>query len=188
MFLHGSFAHIAFNMYALIMFGPLILQRIGTKRFLYAYFGSGLIASLAYVVYTLFILGENTPALGASGAIMGILGLVIMLLPQLKVLFFFIVPMSMRTAGIVFALIDIFGLFNPASGVAHIAHLGGLAVGLLYGWYFIRRKKEFAKIFVRAGPQQTTARAHSAAKKKKDEKTIELTKDDINSYFKYGKL
>ena len=190
MFLHGSLGHIFFNMYALILFGPLIIQRIGTKRFLWAYFGSGLIASLAYVFYNLFITGSNTAALGASGAIMGILGLVIMLLPQLKVLFFFIVPMTMRTAGIIFALIDIFGLFNPASGIAHIAHLGGLAVGILYGLYLVRKRKDYAKVFVRERPTGTgaTSRAHNAAQKKKDDKTIELSKDDIDNYFKYGKL
>lgn len=184
MFLHGSMGHFLFNMYALFIFGPLILARLGTKRFLGAYFGAGLVAGISYVLYSLFIMGNpNAAALGASGAIMGILGLVIMLLPNLKVLFFFVVPMSMRTAGIIFALIDIVGLFNPGSGIAHIAHLGGLAVGVLYGWYLIKKRKEFAKVFVRVTPKTTR---HSPERDKN--KTIELSKDDIDNYFKYGKI
>ena len=85
-------------------------------------------------------------ALGASGAIMGIIGLTIMLFPDLKILLFFIIPMSMRTAGILFALLDIFGIFAPLqSGIAHYAHLVGLSTGIIYGIYLLKKKKESQK-------------------------------------------
>lgn len=131
MFLHGGIAHLFFNMYALFLFGSLIEQRIGTKKFLIAYFLSGILASFVSSFF-------YDAALGASGAIMGILGMVIVMMPDLPVLLFFVIPMNMRTAGIIFALMDIFGLFHN-TGIGNIAHLTGLAVGLIYG-YFLKKK------------------------------------------------
>lgn len=182
MFLHSGFSHLLFNMYALFIFGPLIEARIGKKRFLWAYFGSGILASLGFVAYRELILGATGSAVGASGAVMGILGLVIMLFPKMKVLFFFVVPMSMRTAGIIFALIDLFGAFNPTSGIAHVAHLAGLASGLLYGSYLLRRKKKFQRTFTQK--PFTTKKTTN----KKYEDTIELTKDDLDQFYKSGRL
>ncbi|MCF7798630.1 rhomboid family intramembrane serine protease [Candidatus Woesearchaeota archaeon] len=203
MFLHGSFGHLLFNMYALMIFGPLIEARIGRKRFWFAYFLAGLVAALAYIGYSYVIGTPDAAAVGASGAIMGILGLVILLLPNLRVLFFFVIPMSMRTAGILFATIDFVGLFNPASSVAHVAHLGGLAVGLLFGWWLLKKKKVFIQKFtqqgfgsgrrtvrVNLGRGDTPPRTNSTTNKKSSDysKTIELTKDELDDYFKYGKI
>ncbi|NQV09095.1 rhomboid family intramembrane serine protease [Candidatus Woesearchaeota archaeon] len=164
MFLHANINHLLFNMYALFIFGPLIEQRIGKKRFLFIYFLSGIVAAL---ISTFFY----HSALGASGAIMGILGVTIMLLPDLQVLLFFFIPMSMRTAGVIFALIDIFGIFVP-SGVANIAHLVGLSLGIIYGYYLLKQKKAFKKRFER--------KVHT--------NSIEMGKDDINDYLRHGKL
>lgn len=136
MFLHGGIAHLFFNMYALFLFGSLIEQRIGTKKFLIAYFLSGIFASFVSSFF-------YDAALGASGAIMGILGMVIVMMPDLPVLLFFVIPMTMRTAGIIFALMDIFGLFHN-TGIGNIAHLTGLAIGLIYGYYL--KKKGIGKV------------------------------------------
>jgi len=54
MFLHGSFMHLLFNMYALYIFGPLVEKKIGSKRFLYLYFAGGIIAALAFSVFKIF--------------------------------------------------------------------------------------------------------------------------------------
>lgn len=129
LFLHGSSFHLLFNMYGLFIFGPLVESRLGSKKFLYSYFISGIIASLAFSFTNL-----GSSALGASGAVMGIIGIVIILFPNLQVLLFFFIPMSMRTAGIIFAGIDILGAFSNSTGIAHIAHLGGLATGLYIGY------------------------------------------------------
>lgn len=190
MFLHGGTGHLFFNMYALFIFGSLIEQRIGTKRFLSLYFVSGIVASLAYALFTSLILGTNTPALGASGAIMAILGMTIMLMPDLKVLFFFIIPMSLRTAGIIFVAIDILGLFVP-TGIAHIAHLGGLICGLIYGYYLIKkRNKSLGKFTV---PRTITITKKPKKKEKNNNYTeysqqIEMNDEEIESYIKYGKI
>lgn len=181
MFLHGSFNHLLFNMYALLMFGPLIEQRVGSKRFLQMYFASGILAGLGYVIFQEVLLGVSSSALGASGAIMGVLGMTIMLLPNMRVLFFFIIPMSMRTAGILFALVDLLGVFGVgASGIANIAHLVGLAVGLAFAWFLLQQKKSYYKGF---------ARPYKKTNLKKDyDQTIELSEDDVENYLKKGRF
>lgn len=170
-FLHGSIWHLLFNMYALFLFGNLIEHRIGTKRFLLAYFGAGILAGIAATFF-------YTAAIGASGAIMAILGLTIMLLPDLPVLFFFVIPMNMRVAGIIFALVDIFGLFTD-TGIAHVAHLAGLACGLLYGWYLLRLRKAYAVKVMQPHKRKHAERARG---------TQHLSDDDIQDYFKRGRL
>lgn len=173
MFLHGSLNHLLFNMYALFMFGTLIEQRIGTKRFIIIYLVSGLLAAF---------IPTYEAALGASGAIMGIIGMTIMLFPDMKVLLFFILPMSMRTAGIIFALLDLFGMFSPvSSGIAHFAHLVGLATGLAYGFYLIRKKKQFQKKFT--GPKVTVIKPNGYGKE-----NINMSKEEMEEYLKYGRL
>jgi len=163
-FLHGGVWHLAFNMYALFIFGPLIEQRIGPKRFLIVYLIAAVLAGFGSTFF-------YERALGASGAVMAVLGLAIVLLPHLRVLFFFFIPMSLRTAGIIFALLDLAGVFGyGVPGIANIAHLVGLAIGVGYGIYLIKQKKKHTRKF--SGPRQT----------------IELSKDDVDHYFKYGRI
>ncbi|MFH2027927.1 MAG: rhomboid family intramembrane serine protease [Nanoarchaeota archaeon] len=159
MFLHSGIGHIFFNMYVLLMFGALVEQRIGGKRFLFIYFLSGIAASFLSSFF-------YASALGASGAIMGIMGVIIMLMPDLKVLFFFLIPMPLWIAAIVIALMDVFGVFFP-SGIGNIAHLVGMAVGLLYGIYLKKEKIKFQSKF--------TSKTH-------------LDVDDLEEYVKTGRI
>ncbi|MFH1174301.1 MAG: rhomboid family intramembrane serine protease [archaeon] len=171
MFLHADLMHLLFNMYALLMFGSLVERRIGTRRFLVGYFAAGLFASIVSVFF-------YNAVLGASGAIMGILGITIILMPDLPVLFLFFIPMSLRIAGIIFAAIDIFGIFVP-SGIANIAHLAGLAIGLGYGYFLLMQLRKSG--YTKRKPA-STKRARTAPK------TIELSKDDVDNYFKYKRI
>jgi len=167
MFLHGGSMHLLFNMYALWIFGPLIEHRIGRRRFLFAYFASGILAGIFFTVFN-----PNSFAVGASGAIMGILGIVIVLLPNMRVLFFFVIPMSMRTAGILFALIDLIGFVSSANtGIAHIAHLGGLAFGVSYGIYLLKKRKTYA-----------------AKVRKRPSLDLTMSQEEIDEYFKNGRI
>jgi hypothetical protein len=204
-------------MYALLIFGPLVERKIGSKRFIIAYLISGLFAGIIYSLYYTFIKGlPQTSALGASGAIMGLLGLVIILLPNLRVLFFFVIPMSMRTAGIIFALLDLAGFLGVNDGIAHLAHLSGLAIGLLFGWLYLTtlrnylrkpfRGSRFSSSFgfsTRGGSLFRILNKNSkiesvksakgsnfgkSSRVKQNKDTIELTKDDLDNYFKYGKF
>ena len=139
MFLHAGFYHLFLNMYVLLMFGALLEQRIGTKRFIFIYFLSGIAAA----VLSSFFYERS---LGASGAIAGILGMLIILMPELQILFFFVIPMPLWIFGIVYVLIETFGIFIP-SGIGHIAHLVGTGAGLLYGLYLKKQKRIFDKKF-----------------------------------------
>ncbi|MBN1544105.1 rhomboid family intramembrane serine protease [Candidatus Woesearchaeota archaeon] len=209
MFLHGGGTHLLFNMYALLLFGTLIEQRIGTKRFLLLYFISGILAGFGFAAFQEVVIGASGSAVGASGAIMGVLGMTIILLPDLRVLLFFFIPMSMRTAGVIFALVDLLGIFGIGiPGIANVAHLVGLAVGLGYGYFLLRKKKEFSARFARSPEQPRIRRmlvvkrsssapkgresaggTKSAAKDSRDvNKSIELSKEEMEDYLKYGRL
>lgn len=196
MFLHGGFYHIFINMYILFMFGGFLEQKIGTKRFLILYFLSGIIASLGFYVFQEIIMGTTKGALGASGAIMGILGATIILVPNLKVLFFFVIPMSMRTFGIVLASIDIvlaiIDIVAPDVGdmiaIANAAHLGGLFAGLLYGQYLLKKRMSFRKKFAERDFHKPKRHKHKKSSTDAYTSSIELDQDEINEYLKNGRL
>jgi membrane associated rhomboid family serine protease len=141
MFLHGGLMHIFFNAYALFLFGSILESRISKKDYLIIFFASGLAGGILYYVTYLVGIIPPIPALGASGAIFGILGAVAVLLPNLRIFVWFI-PMKMREAAILWFVIEFFGTFDVSSGIASAAHLGGLIVGLLYGWHLKRKLKE----------------------------------------------
>jgi len=140
-FLHGSPYHLFFNMWGLFMFGALVEQKIGPNRFLALYILSGIASGfLASFFYA--------KSLGASGAIMALIGVLIILMPNLQLLFFYIVPTPLWIAGIIYALIDLVGVAFP-TGIGNIAHLSGMGIGLLYGIYLKKRKISFQKKFSR---------------------------------------
>ena len=128
MFAHGGFFHILFNMWALWMFGNVLERVWGAKRFLIFYLVCGLAAGVAQMLLT------NGAAVGASGAIMGLLAAFAYLFPNTE---FFILPfpfpIKAKYLVAIVAAIDIFGGFHPggADNIAHFAHLGGLVMGLL---------------------------------------------------------
>ena len=133
-FAHGGITHLLFNGIALYFFGPIVERQVGSKKFTALFFASGIAAGLGQVGLALAT-GEQAAVLGASGAIMAIMGVLSITAPDLKVLLFFVIPMSVRTLTI---LVAVFSLFFVASGgilsgVAHFAHLVGLFIGLWYG-------------------------------------------------------
>lgn len=127
MFAHGGFLHILFNMYALWIFGSVLEKMWGPKKFLIFYLVCGLGAGLTQMFFV-----TNAPAIGASGAIMGLLGAFAYTFPNTE---FFIIPfpfpIKAKYMAAIFAAFDIFGGFTGGDNVAHFAHLGGLAMGLI---------------------------------------------------------
>jgi membrane associated rhomboid family serine protease len=140
-FLHGGLTHIFFNSYALFMFGSVLERKVSSRDYLLIFFGAGLLGGILY--YATYLLGiiPPIPALGASGAIFGILGAVAMILPDMTVFLFFF-PMKMRYAALVWLAMTFIGAFDISSGVADAAHLGGLLFGLGYGWFLTRKPAE----------------------------------------------
>jgi len=130
MFLHGDIVHLLNNMLALFIFGMILENVIGSKRFLLVFFASGLIAGLSATFF-------YNAALGASGAIFGILGTLVMLKPRMIVYVYFM-PLPMYLAGILWAIIDISRFFFP-TGIASASHLAGLFIGLGFGYYYKRK-------------------------------------------------
>jgi rhomboid family protein len=139
MFLHGGWGHLGGNMLFLWIFGDNIEHRLGHLRFLLFYLACGLAASFAHI---LFNSGSNIPAVGASGAISGVLGGYLLMFPKNRV--------YVVTWGGVMAVPAIFmlGLWivtqfingvgsiavtdeTAGGGVAYMAHIGGFVAGLI---------------------------------------------------------
>jgi membrane associated rhomboid family serine protease len=136
MFIHGSLMHLFFNMLVLFFFGPLLERRIGSKSFLALYFGAGILAGLVQI--TVF---PASAVLGASGAIFGVLGALTVLMPNL-VIFLYFVPVKMVYATILFAILDLFPMLTGTpDGIAHAAHLAGLAAGLIAGFWYRQKSR-----------------------------------------------
>jgi len=136
MFLHGGIIHILFNMIVLWSFGNQLNQIIGTDKFLKLYFISGILSGIFWM-----ILGSGL-AVGASGALCGLMSAYIFISPESTVLLFFIIPIKIKNMVYGFAIFSlIFGLLsiiNPVYGfgVAHFGHLGGLIGGYLITYYW----------------------------------------------------
>lgn len=135
----GRLDHIFINGLVLFFFGTVLERRIGSRRFLSLFIVGGLVAGLAQSLATMYFAPPSlwTGALGASGAIMAILGTLTILNPNLRVYLWFFIPMPLWFLTIAFAAYDLFFATTGgagAGGVARVAHLSGLALGLAYGW------------------------------------------------------
>ncbi|MFA7707508.1 MAG: rhomboid family intramembrane serine protease [Candidatus Pacearchaeota archaeon] len=152
MFMHANFTHLFVNMVSLFFIGNFIESLIGRKRFFWLYLISGIFAGLFFVFLSYFfgttelgarIFGNpNIYAVGASGAIFALAGLLAILTPKLRVYVFFIIPMQMW-----FAMVVLLGGFWLASfygnlPIGNTAHLGGLLVGVAYAIYLRKKYPE----------------------------------------------
>lgn len=158
MFMHGGFFHILFNMYTLLIFGSVVENIIGQKKFLLFYFVCGLGAAALHLgvewlqmqsYMSSAALGNAaaiqgiaairyTPTVGASGAIYGVLISYAMIFPESRMtLLFPPVTLSAKWMVVVFAAVELlFGLGGLQESVAHFAHLGGMLIGflLIFTW------------------------------------------------------
>jgi membrane associated rhomboid family serine protease len=125
-FLHSSFEHLFLNMLFFVFFGPVLERKIGSSKFLLIFFLSGIVAGIGWSVTAV------SPAVGASGALMGIFATLAVLMPRMKVYLFFFIPLEMWITVVLFALID-FAMMGSGDMIAHTAHLSGLFFGLFAG-------------------------------------------------------
>ncbi|MFC7080880.1 rhomboid family intramembrane serine protease [Halorussus caseinilyticus] len=136
-FAHGGFGHIALNSIVLYFFGPVVERRIGSKKFVALFLVAGMAAGLAQAgVSAIMYPGIPSGVVGASGAIAAILGVLTVLNPSLTIYLYFILPMPLWLATTLFVGYSVFVSATGgigAGGVAQLAHLAGVAIGLAYG-------------------------------------------------------
>ena len=127
-FLHIDSAHLIFNMFALYMFGDVVIQITGFFLFMLIY-----ILSLLAGNYFTYVNHKNEPsysAVGASGAVSGIVYSSILLFPQMQLaLIFFPIPMPGYVFGILYLLYTLFGMKSRRDNIGHTAHFGGAVSG-----------------------------------------------------------
>lgn len=168
MFMHGGWAHLFFNMFALWMFGSILENVWGPKRFLIFYMASGLGAALLHLLVLYY---EMTPFLdalhrlpleeqqqwlysykfplnqgtvGASGAVFGCLAAFGYLFPNSPIYLYFLFPIKAKWFVIFYAGMELYLGINNSAGdnVAHWAHLGGALVGFILVWFWNKRNRK----------------------------------------------
>jgi len=149
MFMHADTSHLFFNMFGLFIFGPIVENRIGMKKFTKMYFIAGLgamVLQLAVVYFEATSAGYQLSDLagygmiGASGALMGVVAAFATLFPNMRVqLLFPPVPMKAKHMALAYVGLDLFGAFgNSGSNIAHFAHIGGAIFGFLFIKFFMK--------------------------------------------------
>ncbi len=147
MLLHAAPFHLFANMLTFYFFASPLERLIGAKKMLEIYIISGLIASLSYVgFYNLLSFIHGSPsaaglAVGASGGVVALVGVIARLYPDADVLLFFVLPMKIKTAVYAFGIFETFNLLTKLFGYqlplignfASSAHLAGLLTGLYFG-------------------------------------------------------
>jgi membrane associated rhomboid family serine protease len=142
-FLHGSTLHLGANMLGIWMFGRDIEASIGSPRFIRLYLFSVLAAAATQLIAAGF--GPPVPTVGASGGLFGLLAAYAMLFPRRRVMLLFPpIPMPAPVFVTLYAAFELYaGMTGTQAGVAHFAHLGGLAGGftLLRRWRSRRERR-----------------------------------------------
>jgi membrane associated rhomboid family serine protease len=131
-FLHGGLVHLAFNMFALYMFGGAIEQVFGPRRYLIYYLVCVVSAAVSQLIVSA-IMGGIYPTVGASGGVFGLLLAYAIYFPHSRVMLLFPpIPMPARVFVVVYAVIELYlGVTGTQAGVAHFAHLGGMIGGFI---------------------------------------------------------
>ena len=139
MFLHGGVEHIFFNMFVLIIFGGVVEQALGARRYITLYLAAGIGSAFLHVALTGM---SDVVMLGASGAIFGVLAAYGFMFPHNRIIVFPIpipLPSWIVIIGIA-ALEFLLGFYSLEPGIANFGHLGGLITGFFLVYYWKRRK------------------------------------------------
>jgi len=131
-YMHASFwGHLFFNMFALYFFGPVVERVWGASKFLLVYTVAGVAGNVALL--GLSQIGYISPlmfGLGASGSVLGVLGAAAVLFPNSQILLFFVLPMTLRVAALLFTGMYILNIVSQGSNYGgDVSHLVGMAIG-----------------------------------------------------------
>ncbi|MBP8066818.1 MAG: rhomboid family intramembrane serine protease [Flavobacterium sp.] len=128
-FLHADFTHLIFNMLTLYFFAPVVIAYLGVMHFVIIYFGSLIFGSLLSLYFH-----KNDyyyRAIGASGAVTGVLYSAILLRPDMTLGLYFIIPVPAYLFGIGYLLYSIYGMKAKNDNIGHTAHFGGAIGGYI---------------------------------------------------------
>jgi len=144
-FSHAELWHLAINMFVLWSFGMVLEQFWGSRTFVTFYLVAGVVGSVCHCLASEYLMKEKgIPALGASGAVSGLLLAYALHFPRAKILLFGIIPMPALVGVLAFVGIDVWGLVEQSQGggfsIGHGAHLGGALAGLLIWAFYLRRR------------------------------------------------
>ena len=129
-FLHADISHLFFNMFTLFMFAPVVISNLNNATFVLIYFGSLLFGSLLTLM--MHKNDFNYRAIGASGAVTGVLYSAILLNPSMSLYLYFIpIPIPAYLFGIGYLLFSIYGMKAKRDNIGHTAHFGGAIGGYL---------------------------------------------------------
>lgn len=142
MFMHADIPHIFLNMLGVYMFGSILENIWGAKRFLNFYLLCGLGAAALQLAISAFH-NEYTILLGASGSVFGLLVAFAMMFPNTELQLYFLIPVKAKFLVIGYSLYELYNGFFANDNVAHFAHLGGLAVGIIIMLIWKRNKNFF---------------------------------------------
>jgi membrane associated rhomboid family serine protease len=142
-FLHGSLTHLFFNMFALYMFGGEIERLFGSRRFLVYFLTCVVGAAVAQLIVLSGMNRPPVPTVGASGGVFGLLLAYGLAFPQRKLMLLFPpIPMPAWLFVTLYGLLELYlGVTGSGQGVAHFAHLGGMAAGALLLVYWSRTRR-----------------------------------------------
>jgi len=135
-FLHVDYTHLLFNMLTLYFFAPVVVMQVGVIKFLLIYLASLIVGNLLSFY---FHKDEyHYSAVGASGAVMGVLYASILLYPQMSLFLFFIpIPIPAWIFGIGYLLYSIYGMRSRLGNIGHDAHFGGAIAGYVLTLFFV---------------------------------------------------
>lgn len=128
-FLHVDMMHLIFNMLTLWFFAPVVIEWLGTISFVLVYFGSLIFGSLLTMLFHKN--DYSYRAVGASGAVTGVLYSAILLQPDMMLGIFFVIPIPAYLFGILYLLYSIYGMRAKNDNIGHTAHFGGAIGGYL---------------------------------------------------------
>jgi membrane associated rhomboid family serine protease len=142
-FLHGGWTHLFFNMFAVFMFGSEIERLFGARRYLVYYLVCVIGAALMHLIVVAAADLPPYPTIGASGGVFGLLLAYGMAYPQrMLMLLFPPIPMRAWLFVTLYGLLELYlGVTQTASGVAHFAHLGGMATGFVLIRYWRAQRR-----------------------------------------------
>lgn len=146
-FFHAGAEHLIFNMIALFFFGKVVEEHLGWKKMLLIFFVAAIVGNIAILFGT--VMGWTSPiipTIGASAAIFGLMGVAMLVKPLEFIFYPYLIPIPLIFVAILYTLYNIVAfvtllITGAESHISYISHIGGLAVGMFFGFKEESRKK-----------------------------------------------